>query len=81
MAEDTGKQDDAAAAEWAAMLDADEKKASDPNAAAKAKNWSQYSSLTPQVVNACNQCHSKVQMAYIVYQLPAAPPAPLKMSK
>jgi len=51
------------------------------DAAAKAKNWSQYSSLTPQVVNACNQCHAKVQMAYIVYQLPAAPPAPLKMSK
>jgi hypothetical protein len=51
------------------------------DAAAKAKNWSEYSSLTPQVVNACNQCHAKVQMAYIVYQLPAAPPAPLKMSK
>jgi hypothetical protein len=50
-------------------------------AAAKAKNWSQYSSLTPQVVNACNSCHAGVQMAYIVYQLPAAPPAPLKMSK
>jgi hypothetical protein len=50
-------------------------------AAAKAKNWSQYSSLTPQVVNACNQCHAKVQMPYIVYQVPSAPPAPLKMSK
>ena len=50
-------------------------------AAAKAKNWSQYSSLTTQVVNACNQCHAKVQMAYIVYQIPSAPPAPLKMSK
>ena len=50
-------------------------------AAAKAKNWSQYQSLTPQVINACNQCHAKVEMAYIVYQLPSAPPAPLKMAK
>lgn len=51
------------------------------DAAAKAKNWSQYSKLFPQVVNACNQCHAKVQMAYIVYQLPSSPPAPLKMTK
>lgn len=51
------------------------------DAAAKAKNWSQYSKLMPQVVNACNQCHVKVGMAYIVYQVPSAPPAPLKMSK
>jgi hypothetical protein len=51
------------------------------DAAAKAKNWAQYSSLMPQVINACNQCHAKVQMAYIQYQLPSAPPAPLKMTK
>jgi hypothetical protein len=51
------------------------------DAAAKAKNWSQYSKLFPQVVNACNQCHAKVKMAYIVYQLPPSPPAPLKMTK
>jgi hypothetical protein len=51
------------------------------DAAAKAKDWSQYSKLVPQVVNACNQCHAKVEMAYIVYRMPSAPPAPLKMSK
>ncbi len=51
------------------------------DAAAKAKNWSQYQSLMPQVISACNQCHAKVEMAYIVYRLPSAPPAPLKMSK
>jgi hypothetical protein len=51
------------------------------DAAAKAKNWSQYQSLTPQVINACNQCHVGVGMGYIVYQLPSSPPAPLKMSK
>ena len=51
------------------------------DAAAKAKNWSQYSSLMPQVINACNQCHAKVEMSYIVYRLPSAPPAPLKMTK
>ena len=51
------------------------------DAAAKAKDWSKYQTLTPQVINACNQFHSKVQMAYIVYQLPAGPVAPLKMSK
>jgi hypothetical protein len=53
------------------------------DAAVKAKNWSQYQSLTPQVVNACNQCHvsSKPQHPYIVYQVPSGPVAPLKMSK
>jgi len=33
------------------------------DAAAKAKNWTGYSSLTSQVINACNQCDAKVQMA------------------
>jgi len=51
------------------------------DAAAKAKDWPQYSKLMPQVVNACNQCHVKIEMAYIVYQMPSAPPAPLKMTK
>lgn len=51
------------------------------DAAAKAKDWPQYSKLMPQVVNACNQCHVKVEMAYIVYQVPSTPPAPLKMTK
>ncbi len=50
-------------------------------AAAKAKNWSQYQSLAPQVINACNQCHVKTQHAYVVYQLPPTPPAPLKTSR
>lgn len=50
-------------------------------AAVKAKNWSQYQSLTPQAINACNQCHVKTEHAYVVYQLPSAPPAPLKMTK
>lgn len=49
-------------------------------AAAKAKNWSQYSTLVPQAVNACNQCHVKSEVAFIHYQLPPAPPAPLKMT-
>jgi hypothetical protein len=51
------------------------------DAAAKAKDWKQYQALMPQVINACNQCHAKVEMSYIVYQLPSAPPAPLRMSK
>jgi hypothetical protein len=50
-------------------------------AAVKAKNFSQYSSLTPQVINACNQCHVKTEHAYVVYQLPSGPTAPLKMTK
>lgn len=52
-------------------------------AAVKAKNWSQYQTLTPGVISACNQCHvtSKPEHPYIAYQLPSAPPAPLKMSK
>ncbi len=50
-------------------------------AAAKAKNWAQYQALVPQVINACNQCHVKTEKPYIVYQLPAAPAAPLKMTK
>lgn len=49
--------------------------------AAKAKNWSQYQSLTPQVINACNQCHVKSEKPFVVYQLPSAPLAPLKMTK
>jgi hypothetical protein len=65
-----------------AMLKAFEKNSLDKlDAAAKAKNWSQYQSLTPQVITACNGCHSAVGMGYITYQLPASPPAPLKMSK
>jgi hypothetical protein len=51
------------------------------DAAAKAKNWAQYSKLMPQAVNACNQCHVKLEFPYIVYQIPSAPPAPLKMTK
>ncbi|HYM90820.1 MAG TPA: hypothetical protein VEW91_04200, partial [bacterium] len=50
------------------------------DAAAKAKNWSQYSALVPSAVNACNQCHVKVDFAFIKYQIPSAPPAPLKMT-
>lgn len=52
-------------------------------AAAKAKNWSQYQALVPQAINACNTCHvtSKPEHPYIVYQLPSAPVAPLKMTK
>jgi len=34
----------------------------------------------PQAINAWNQSHAKIEMAYIVYQLPSAPPAPLKMN-
>jgi hypothetical protein len=51
------------------------------DAAAKAKDWSKYSALFPQVVRACNTCHVKVDFAFIQYQLPSAPPAPLKMTK
>jgi hypothetical protein len=51
------------------------------DAAAKAKNWSQYQSLVPQVINSCNGCHAMTGFPFIVYQLPSAPPAPLKMSK
>jgi hypothetical protein len=51
------------------------------DAAAKAKNWAQYSALVPQAINACNQCHVKNDFAFIQYVLPSAPPAPLKMTK
>jgi hypothetical protein len=51
------------------------------DAAAQAKNWPQFSKLWPQAVNACNQCHVKSDFAFIQYVLPAAPPAPLKMTK
>ncbi|HEY3247099.1 MAG TPA: hypothetical protein VGK88_02245 [bacterium] len=50
-------------------------------AAAKAKNWSQYQGLVPQIVGACNVCHAKTDHAYVVYRLPASPPAPLKMTR
>lgn len=50
-------------------------------AAAKAKNFSQYQSLVPQAVNACNQCHVKADHGYIVYVLPSGPSAPIKMTK
>lgn len=49
-------------------------------AAAKAKSWAQYQTLTPQVVAACNACHVATEHGYVVYQLPATPPAPIKMT-
>jgi hypothetical protein len=50
-------------------------------AAAKAKDWAQYQTLTPQVINACNSCHAGTDFGFIVYRLPGGPVAPLKMTK
>ena len=52
-------------------------------AAAKAKNWSQYQAIVPQAITACNGCHvaSKPEHPYITYVLPTGPVAPLKMTK
>jgi superoxide dismutase len=49
------------------------------DAAIKAKDFGKFDAAFKAAVQGCNGCHAGQGFAYIKYELPAAPPAPLSM--
>jgi len=49
--------------------------------AIKAKDFEKFDTAFKSTVNGCNGCHASQGFAYITYELPGSPPAPLKFSK